>query len=71
MDSSRFCHLQSSSSSSSEKDLALGQMKKYSTPMFDGDVKEEVTQEDQKSNGNYDINIERIKIEDQRGQESP
>lgn len=46
-------------------------MKKYSTPMFDGDVKEEVTQEDQKSNGNYDINIERIKIEDQRGHESP
>lgn len=46
---SRFCQLQSSSSSSSEKDLALGQMKKFSTCILDQDVPEEdveVTQED-------------------------
>jgi hypothetical protein len=48
-DQSRFCQLQSSSSSSSEKDLALGQMKKFSTCILDQDVPEEdveVTQED-------------------------
>ena len=46
---SRFCQLQSSSSSSSEKDLALGQMKKFSTCIIDQDVPEEdveATQED-------------------------
>lgn len=46
---SRFCQLQSSSSSSSEKDLALGQMKKFSTCILDQDVPEEDvegTQED-------------------------
>lgn len=40
-DQSRFCQLQSSSSSSSEKDLALGQMKKFSTCILDQDVPEE------------------------------
>lgn len=46
---SRFCQLQSSSSSSSEKDLALGQMKKFSTCVLEQDVPEEdieATQED-------------------------
>jgi hypothetical protein len=46
VESSRFCHLQSSSSSSSEKDMALGQMKKYTTPHIDYDVPEEATMED-------------------------
>lgn len=47
---SRFCQLQSSSSSSSEKDLALGQMKRFSTNLLDHDVPEEdieCTQEDE------------------------
>jgi len=46
VDSSRFCYLQSSSSSSSEKDVALGQMQKYKSTLIDHDVPEEATQED-------------------------
>lgn len=38
---SRFCQLQSSSSSSSEKSLALGQIKKFSTNVLDENVPEE------------------------------
>lgn len=64
-ESSRFCHLQSSSSSSSEKDLAIGQMKKYSTPLLNYDVQEEVIQEDQKSHGNQDKEVEAIRVQDQ------
>ena len=63
-DSSRFCNLQSSSSSSSEKDIAISTMKKYKTEALDNDVKEQVIQEDQQSNGNKDEEIEAIKIED-------
>lgn len=59
---SRFCHLQSSSSSSSEKDMAFGQKKKYMIKSVDHDVPEEATQEDQKSCGNDDIEIEAINI---------
>ena len=59
---SRFCNLQSSSSSSSEKDMAFGQKKKYMMRSVDHDVPEEATQEDQKSCGNDDIEIEAIQI---------
>ena len=68
-DSSRFCNLQSSSSSSSEKDIAISTMKKYKTEALDNDVQEQVIQEDQQSNGNKDEEIEAIKIEDQDGVE--
>ena len=62
VDSSRFCYLQSSSSSSSEKDIALGQMQKYKSTLTNQDVPEEATQEDQKSCGNDDTEVEGIKI---------
>jgi hypothetical protein len=53
---SRFCQLQSSSSSSSEKDMALGQMKKFSTRILDQVLPEEdveATQEDNQSHEKF------------------
>ena len=40
-------------------------MKKYSTPLLNYDVQEEVIQEDQKSHGNQDREVEAMKIQDQ------
>ena len=40
-------------------------MKKYKTEALGGDVKEQIIQEDQQSNGNNDKEIQAIKIEDQ------
>lgn len=62
---SRFCMLQSSSSSSSEKDHGIGHKQKYKQTLVDCDVPEEQALEDQISNGINNREASEIKIQDQ------